>query len=172
MTNKEITSVALKVFAIYVLVQAILSIPLLVNAAATYGFSENQNNSSLLLWFLGAIAFILLVVLTVFAWKLAIKIATHSSAHIEERETFEVDESFFISLLGLYLLFEGILRFGYACISAFMLVHEGSELSVQTMSYVIGYLLQLIIGLTLVLKAHGWMRFLRWLRVAGLKGKF
>ncbi len=151
--------------------QAILSVPILVNASATYGFNHNQNSHSLLLWFLGATSLILLVALTVFLWKLANKVVTQSSDQIEKGESPFMDESFFISLLGLYLVFEGILRFGYACTSAFMQVQEGSELSVQTISYVIGYLLQVIVALTLILKAQGWVRFLKWLRVAGLKDK-
>jgi len=171
MTNKELTSVAIKVFAIYVLVQAILSVPLLVNAMATYGFSEHRSGGSILLWLLGAAAFILLVGLTVFLWKLATRVATQASAQVEDGKSSKVDDGFLISLLGLYLTFEGLLRFGYTCTSLYIQNQSTEEYSAQTLAYVIGYLIQVVIGLSLILKAHGWLALLRWLREAGLKGK-
>ncbi len=172
MTNKELTSVAIKVFSIYVLVQVILSVPYLTNALVSHGvFFENQSSNNLLLGLLGAAALVLLLFLAIFLWKLANKVVAKSSAQTVEDKGSKIDASFLISLLGLYLTFEGLLRLGYTCASAFMQTQDGGELSLQTKVYVVGYLIQVTMGLTLVIKSKGWVRLLRWLQGAGLKGK-
>jgi hypothetical protein len=172
MTNKELTSVAVKVFSIYVLVHAVLSVPYLVNTLITHGgFFENQGDNKFLLGLLGSAAFILLVFLAGILWKLANKVVEKSSDQVDVEESSKIDSSFLVSLLGFYLTFDGLLRFGYACASAFAQAQDGGDLSVQTKAYVAGFLIQIIIGITLVLKAEGWVRVLRWLQRAGLKGK-
>lgn len=172
MTNKELTSVAIKGFSIYVLVHAILSVPFLTQTLSTHGgFYENSGSSKILLLLLGVTAFVLLVFLAIFLWRLANQIVTSASAQKDPDENSKIDASFLISLLGFYLILEGLLRFGYACTSAFTQTQDGGELSVQTIAYIVGHLIQAIIGLTLVIKSHGWVEFLRWLQRAGLKGK-
>jgi hypothetical protein len=153
-------------------VQAILSVPLIANALVAYGgFFDNRSSNKILLWLLGTASFVLLVFLAIFLWKLANNIVTKSSAQVDASENSEIDANFLISLLGLYLIFDGLLRFGYVCTSAFMQTQDGGELSLQTKAYVLGYLIQVIIGITLVIKSHGWVGVIRWLQRAGLKGK-
>ena len=172
MTNKELTSVAIKVFSIYVLVQAILSVPYLANALVTHGgFFENQRSSNFILGLLGITAFALLVLLAIFLWKLANKIVDKSTAPVNADENSKIDASLLVSLLGLYLTFDGLLRLGYVCVSAFAQTQDGGELALQTKAYIAGYIIQVSIGLTLVLKSEGWLRFMRWLQRAGLKDK-
>ena len=172
MTSKELTSIALKAFAIYVLVHAILSVPFLTQTYFSHGgFYENLDDSKNLLLFLGAASFILLVILAIFIWQLANQIVTSTKAPPEPTDDSKIDASFLLALLGFYLIFDGLLRFGYVCTSAFTQVQDGREVSVQTIAYIVGHLFQATIGLTLIIRSHGWLEFIRWLQRAGLKGK-
>ena len=133
MTTNELTSVAIKVFSIYVLVQAILFIPSLTVAYSTFGLDRSNDPSEFLFWLLGASSIVLLIMITVFMWKLANHVATKASSANEERSSYGI--------------------------------------ALQTIGYIIGYLFQTIIGMTLIVKASGWARFIKWLRGAGLTEK-
>ena len=170
MTNKEITSVAIKAFAIYVLVQAILSVPMLTSVATTYLYNEYRETGQFLLWLVGAASFIFLLIVVVLLWKLANTVVSQTSEETTDGRPTSIDAHFLISLLGLYLSIDGLLRFGYACLSAFTLIQE-TDLPGQAIGYIIIALVQVLIGITLIIKAEGWLSLINSLRTAGLKGK-
>ncbi len=171
MTSRELTSVAIKVFAIYIIVQAIFSVPLFANALVRYGFFENDDPNEILLWLIGIASIIVVIVLAILMWKLANRIISQANASNEGNDVSVITEGFLISLLGLYLIIKGLLQFGYASSSSYMILQAGGEVTAQNISYVVGNLIQVVIGISLIIKAQGWVSFLKWLRTAGLKGK-
>jgi len=170
-TTRELTGVAIKVFAIYILVQAIAGLPLLANALVFNALDGITSNNETLYWLLGGASFIALLILAVLMWNLANRVVRQTSDQLPKDESFGITESFLISLLGVYLTVEGIQGFAYATTSTLVIMQENREFAVQNIAYLVGNFLQIIIGLSLMLKASGWANFLRWLRTAGLKGK-
>ena len=168
MTSSEITSVAIKVFVIYVLVQSIFSVPSFVAAYSSFGLN---NSSQALLWVLGIASILLLLVISFFLWKLANRVAEKTAIGSNKSNGAVISEPFLLSLLGVYLGIDGIVRFGFVCLSAVSQTQDGREIALETIGYIVGYLIQIIISLTLILKARGWAKFLNWLRGAGLAEK-
>ncbi len=171
MTTNELTSVAIKVFAIYVLVHAILSIPPFIVAYSGLGFDHSNGSSGQLFWFLATASVVILVVVTALLWKLAGRVAEKASSGVGKNESHGINEVFLLSLLGIYLSVDAVMRFGFVCIDAYTQSQHIDGIALQTIAYIVGYLLQLIIGLTLIIKANGWVRLLKWLRGAGLMEK-
>jgi hypothetical protein len=171
MTTNELTSVAIKVFAIYVLVHTILSVPRYVVTYSGLGFDRSNGLSTPLFWLLAVSSIVLLVVATVLLWKLAGRVAEKTSIGAGKSESYGIDEAFLLSLLGVYLGVDAVMAFGFVCISAYTQSHQNYGIGLQTIAYIVGYPFQFIIGLTLILKANGWVKLLNWLRGAGLTEK-
>ena len=171
MTSKEITSVAIKVFAIYALVQAIFSVPVMVNALAYFGIFERGEANALLLLLPGIVSFFIVVTLVIFLWKLANSLVEQSTVSPEDQDDRAVTADFLISLVGFYLVLEGLIQFGYSSITSYTSFQETRTLSIEQNMYVIGNLVQIAIGLALIVKAQRWVSFLNWLRSAGLNHK-
>lgn len=171
MTPKEITSVAIKAFVIYILLQAIFSIPVLASSLLNYGFSEYGEPSDIFLWLLGLVSFVVVIVLAVLMWKLANGVVEQAKTSDDATENQTITQDFLISLLGFYLVLEGLIQLGYSSFSSYTTLQQNIELTAQQIFYVVANFVQIVIGLTLIIKAKGWASFLNWLRGAGLKGK-
>ena len=168
MTSNEITSVAIKVFAIYVLVQSIFFVPSFVAAYSSFGIN---NSNQTLLWILGIASFLILLVMSYLLWKLANRVADKAAICSNQSNAAGITEPFLLSLLGVYLGIDAIVRFGFVSLSAVSQTQDGRDIALETVGYIVGYLLQIVVSLTLILKARGWARFLEWLRGAGLAEK-
>ena len=72
MNNKDIVKLALKIFSIYIMVQAILAIPQFFSA---WVMLSNGSEYSSARWFLliGIIAVTVLIILSIVIWKLSLK---------------------------------------------------------------------------------------------------
>jgi len=168
--SKEITSIALKVFAIYVMVQTVLAMPGLFQA---YVMLSDGSEYSSAQWFIliSSISIALLFILSVFIWKLAI-ITTKKIENINNSKESKLSEEFILSIFGLYLIFEGLSSLAIVSVGTYYSVQAPSvddyKIS-QSMIYLLVYSLQSIIGVTLVIKARGWALMLNKLRVAGTK---
>ena len=171
MTTNELTSVAIKVFAIYILVHAILSIPTFIATFSGLHFDRSNSWTEQVFWLLSVSSIVLLLIITVLVWKLAGRVVEKASSDVEKSESCGIDESFLLSLLGIYLCVEAVMRFGFVSMSAYTQSQHIDGVALQTIAYIAGYLFQFIIGSTLILKSSGWIRFIKWLRGAGLTEK-
>jgi|GEM_PF-5376277 len=175
MTGRELTSLAIRLFAIYVLVRAVLAIPALVQVLYGLGGQAYLTPDSAWFWGVGAFAVVLLVVLAVVLWRLATRFVGPAPAASGDGPSMTVDEPFVLSVLGLYLAFKGLLQIAFLAIGAYSALGPTGPLEhglkAQTIAYMLGYLVQLLLGLTLILRSHGWAALLRRLREAGLKAK-
>ncbi|HDL89641.1 MAG TPA: hypothetical protein ENG14_01915, partial [Thermodesulforhabdus norvegica] len=146
MTNKEITAVAFKVFAIYVLVQTILSIPVFVQAVTSNYFNDNRIPFAAIS--IGMLACILLVVITVAIWRLSNSISSKSSSSLQDTTGPNLTEEFILSVVGLYLCFKGMQSFLFVSTSAYVQLYgeyDTKEMSPETIAYILGYSAQIII---------------------------
>ena len=167
MTNKELTSVAIKVFAIYVLVKAILSVPIIASTATVHLLTKKQAAVDILLWSIGAATFVVLILIASGLWKLATNTAHPVNQGEVDQTEHNVDASFLISLLGLYVVINGLTRLGYSGVDAFWR-SQHDDISMQSIGYIVVAAIQVLIGISLILQKRGWLSLLERLRTAGL----
>ena len=168
MSNKELTKLALKVFSIYVMVQAILAIPQFFQVYLMLKNGTGHDNAG---WFIAisAASVVLLVMLSVFIWKLSVNISTQLITESTSSSS-NVSESFILSVLGFYLVVYGLTRVSVTSTSTYYLLQTTSDVNLsiaQNIVYLIVYVVVAILGLSLVIKTNGWVRLLNKLRVAG-----
>ena len=111
MTTNELTSVAIKVFAIYILVHAILSIPTFIATFSGLHFDRSNSWTEQVFWLLSVSSIVLLLIVTVLVWKLAGRVVEKAPSAVEKSESCGIDEAFLLSLLGIYLCVEAVMRF-------------------------------------------------------------
>ena len=106
MSNKELTKLALKLFAIYVMVQAILAVPQFFQAYVMFSNGSEYNSAN---WFMviSAVSITLLVMLSVFTWRLSVNVSTQIISESSD-SSLNISEVFILSALGLYLIVFGL----------------------------------------------------------------
>ncbi len=174
MKRREITAVALKVFSLYILINAIQAIPFVTNSLTwlIQGRSASEGYESSLYWLLGVASFVALVSLAVLTWKLGVNVVSRTAVG-EDNDTSQpvITEAFLLSLLGIYLTVIGLRGVWSSAWTVIVMVQNDVELDVRAITAVIGDLLQVLVGVSLMVKATGWSRLLLRLREAGLREK-
>ncbi len=171
MHSKELTGVALKVFAIFVAIKALAMLPVALSVAAAWA-QANGHEGQWVFWFLGFAALLSLLVLAVLVWKLSNRLVSDVIAQPDSPgEPHGIDQSFLLSLLGIYLTVQGLQQFGLTMSNLMQRLDSHVDLMAQAVAHVASNLLLFLVGLSLVIGPSAWMRMLARLRVAGLKGK-
>ena len=148
--------------------QAILVIPSFFQA---YVMLSNGSEYSSAQWFtvIGIVSIVLLVILSVFIWKLS----TNTTTYTKEPSgslTSGLSEAFLLSLLGLYLIFNGLFKFAISSAGTYYSIKASTDVNYEISQHIIYlgiYLVQIVIGLTLVIKSNGWLALLNKARVVG-----
>lgn len=176
MTTRELVSVAIKVFAIYILVQVLVLMPSMVSTLA-YATDLNQNSTP---WIaLGGIgAIVASAVIAFFAWRLSTDVvsgALPGDVNTTETPRHAADwESFVLSVLGLYLMVRTIVVLVPRATGTFVQVSDANNphgVDASTIAMLVCLLLQGLLGLSLVIRAKGWAALLRRLRGLGLQAQ-
>lgn len=176
MTGREITSLSIKLFAIYVLVNAVLAIPTFVMTLVGFAGQSYLTPESVWFWALGVIAVLSLLVLFVVLWRLANRFVEPHEDTSDNTSPLAIDEPFVLSALGLYLSFDGLMRIATLSVRTYVSVGQNhvslsTAANAETIAYIVCYCFQVIFGLTLVLRSRGWAALLHRLRNAGLAAK-
>ncbi|MFK7955587.1 MAG: hypothetical protein AB8B96_05790 [Lysobacterales bacterium] len=168
MTTKELTSVALKVFAIFISIKAIAMLPLVSSMAVSLGLQADNARGEAFVWFLGIVALLFLLFLTALIWTLSERVVHQIETQPNSQEAQQsVDPAFLLSLLGVYLTVEGLQRFGETMANTLKLLNTDIDLTFPIISSVF----LLAVGLSFVVRPSGWNKMLWWFRGAGLKEK-
>ena len=171
MNNKEITKIALKVFSIYVLVQALLLIPQQYHYYLIMGSNGSEYANGIWLSAISIISIISLFIISALIWKLSNKVTqqldlSNTSNHLA------VSETSILSILGLYLVFYGLFKLATTSISTYFLMNMVNEVNndvIHNISYLPVYLIIIVLGASLIFKAYGWLAVLTKLRTIGSK---
>lgn len=175
MNNKELTSLAIRVFAIYVFVQAILLI-----AQSGSGYQSFFQGDHKWLFLIPAMSVIGLFVTFYFLWKMSNRVFNEITKQKSKDVSIKIDQFFILQLLGLYLIVIGLLNLGQSGVSLYYTnVQQASEygstynpeMSSQAIYYAITSILKFILGITLLTKSKGWTKFLNRFRSLGLSSK-
>jgi len=172
MTEKEITSIALKLFAIYLLVQIVLAIPTVIASLVTTKEFLSPDLSVMWLWAAAAAAVIIGLATAVLLWRLASKALSTSPVVVKDNGVSRIEVSIFVAL-GLFLVVQSLVRISYISAGAYVqyVRTEPGEVALQTYVLLAAHVFQGLIGLSLVLRTDGWVSLLRRIRNAGLPGK-
>jgi len=169
MTNKEITSLAFKVTAIFVL---LLTIPQITQLGYFYTNFFPDTTTYLYLIPFGVIIFLLSVFFIL--WKLSNNIANIMVKEENVRDDLRVDQPFILNIIGFYLLLNGLLELSSAGIS--LIVMQGNlsdsinnlvisaDQKFQSVFFAIGSFIKIILALTLILRSKGWIKLFRKIR--------
>ena len=103
MTNKELTSLAIRVFAIYVLVQAVILI-----AQTSSGFSAFFQGNEKWLIIIPTFSIIGLFIIFYLLWKLSHSVFKEITASNESSSKYKVDQAFILQLIGFYLVMNSL----------------------------------------------------------------
>lgn len=174
MNNNEITALALKVFAIYLIAQTIIVIPSLygifISISEWVSISGKQPVIIPVILFFAIL--ITILVLARIIWNLANDIINRASTTIKtEPQNVASDfHEFMLFLLGVYISTNSLLNLTAPISSAIIELSNPANtkgLSMQTIVWLISESLLLLIGISLILKRKGWKNLYYKLRTAG-----
>ena len=175
MTNKELTSLAIKLFAIYVFMEAII----LITQTGTF-LKEYISIGKTWLLLTPIFAIVGLIAIFFILWKLSKNVIDTLVQPTKQLNDIQIDQVFILHLIGFYLVVVGLLSLAQGGISLFYLYFYqarefGSsytpELSGQTVFHIIAALIKIGFGLTLILKPYGWVKIFNHFRRFGLSNK-
>jgi len=173
MTSNEITAVAFKVFAIYVFVNMLLAIPSFVQAVSSNFYNDDSSTPYLAVG-ATALACLLLIGITISIWKLSVSITKRAISSTHEKSDFNMSEGFILSVVGLYLAFEGAQSIFYNLIGIYMQLHGKygtHEVEPESLAYLFSYVVQVVFAFSLIFRAEGWSSVLTRIRESGLNAK-
>ena len=170
MTSREITVLAVRVFAIYILVKVALHIPGIVKQLASI-MKNVPENTTAHFWVIGAVTISVLAAFAVgiMLWRFSGKILADSGG-AELTGSIRDLEPIILSALGIFLTVQGLVRLAHTGTSVYVMrdMFE-SSFRYGTIARLIGYVFQVAVGLSLTIKSSGWALILRKFRNAGLE---
>jgi hypothetical protein len=168
MNSKEITSLAFKLLAIYVLVGILSQV-----GQFSMFFRNFFQYDSTWFYFLPVITIGVLVALFFLLWNLSNKVIVSSTNNEEVDDNLKVDQVFILSLVGFYLLPQGIFDLIRILMSDYFSNHTPPNISFNTDSghmlyvYIAASLMKIIISLSLIFKTKGWAILFKKIRYLG-----
>jgi len=178
MTKRELTVIALKFIALFILVE-------LLTTFSVYGLGafytvwnwffgnsvpELSNSHQMLLVFIGLLAIALPVATAWFLWKMGTNLSTNAGEDNSESVQGVNNTNVMIMLVGVGL-WAAISAFPQLLSSAQSMIYESNHnknISNESLVWFIGSSLQLLMGISLVLGRKGWQRILFRLRYGPL----
>jgi hypothetical protein len=167
MTNKELISVAFKLFAIYVATIAITQL-----AGLSYAFAAlfNDIDSTSLFSLIPVLAVIVLFSLALILWKLSNNVILSTSKQIQDNDELKVDQRFILNIVGFYLLLHGLIELVSGSIGMIYAPNNSefyAGMNIRMLLYIVGSVIKVIIALTLILRSKGWIKLFLKIRQLG-----
>ncbi|HPI97045.1 MAG TPA: hypothetical protein PK055_12540 [Gammaproteobacteria bacterium] len=174
MSNKELTIIAIKVFAIYLLVQVVASI---TQIGDIYYHADAIDEYWLLLLPMIVITGLLFIFYSL--WKLSSNVSIISLKPTRDKSEFILDQIFVLQLVGAYLFIVGLLSIVQGLIQIYYVLFwvDGEsgysafkpEIKSQTIYFIIANLIKTIIGISLIIRSNVWVRLFNKFRRLGVE---
>ncbi len=158
MTSREITALALRIIALYVLVHAVLALPTLFTWLAVVPLGNLPEVPVWWFWFAGAVIVLATLIIAVIIWIVAGR-AVAATEHQSKSPLFDNIEPLILSVVGLFFIMQALIQIGQVASGLFERTAMGQPLLELQMRGA-GYLFQLLIGLSLVMRPIWWTEFL------------
>lgn len=161
MKTREVTSLALKLFAIYLLLEALFSVPLVFSMYLVREFKLEQAEGQWL-FVVGVGTLILALALVVAIWKLANRSLIESLKNESDSKALKIVPSeielIIFAALGLYLVVTSVSSLVSSLTSSYIAANEALSFGVDPSSYIfIGTsIVQALIGCSLAVYPRKW----------------
>ncbi len=158
MSPKDITSIAIKFFGIYLMVNVVLYFPtMIMSLTALEQYQDEKFSGSVFITVVGA--FILLGIIVSFILiRLANSIASRTTEPAESSPT--LSQEFLLQVLGVYFIVSGLsIMPGYS-----LSIFKGAASDTTKLLYGAGYIFQVAVGSYLLIKPVVWGQWLNKLR--------
>ena len=159
MTSRELAVVAVKVFAIYVLVRAVLLVPTTLLSLFSVGFRHASDDINLYLFAISTVSISILATFAVgiMLWRHSDKILSGSDGKEPAIDAGEL-EPIVLSALGIFLSVQGLVRLANLGAAVYIMSRGMEQVRGESIAQLIAYLFQVIIGISLVIGSKGWPR--------------
>lgn len=155
MNTKEITAIAIKLFAIWLLVQVILQVPsLLLVFNNVEGYIQQEFPHGLYVSVVGSF-----LIIGAIASFLLYRVANSVLASIPEtndNNKNNISQQFLLQLGGVYFIVSAILLF----LGTFTNIRNTVSIEITSYLYSIGAVFELLVGLSMLIKSNNWVLIL------------
>jgi hypothetical protein len=160
MTRKETTAIALKCFAIYIMVQMIINIPSFVSIGMNIGLMMDKPEPTPLTIIIPSLSIIIGFAIAFFLWKTTNSILEKETDPSADQSDIGVDEvvKLVLGCMGIYFIIDAIIVLPGAIASLANLQNTQFGYSLMFFSTQI---LELIFGALLVTKPGKWLKIIR-----------
>lgn len=151
MSTKEITAIAIKFLAIWLLIQVLLQAPsLIIVINSIEGFTQQESDKNL---YITLVLSYLVVgsVISFLLYRVANSILT-SIPDSNDSDTSNLSQSFLLQLGGVYFIVSGILLMFSLLASSI----KQSTIPLESYIYMCGALFELVVGLSMLIKSSVW----------------
>ncbi|MCG7893315.1 MAG: hypothetical protein JAZ12_02565 [Candidatus Thiodiazotropha taylori] len=136
MNPREITSLALKLFALYLLVQALVNVPAILGVYLSIEYRVNETPAHNWLWVAGLITIICAVIIAGLIWKLANKslnqlLNSEGNSKVLDLVPSNI-ELVIYSALGMFLFISAISSLVFSFASTYASVNNGLSSGIRT----------------------------------------
>lgn len=163
MTRKETTSIALKCFAIYIIAQVFISLPIIATLGLKIGYFGRHDTSGV---FVASVCLLSVVVALLFAfllWKFTNSLLLKDTSATEFTSELGVDETIKIILacMGIFYATNAIIAFPRAYVE-FQLAKSNPNFLIEiTTINLVAIVLQFVLGCFLIIKPSCWLNLIR-----------
>ncbi len=159
MNTKEVTAIAIKFFAIWLLVQVILQVPsLLLVFNNIEGYVQQEFPHNLYVSVVGS--FLLIGIIASFLLYRVSNSVLATLPETNENNKNNISQQFLLQLGGVYFIVSAILLF----LGTFTNIRNTVSIEATSYLYIIGALFELVIGITMLVKSSVWVHWLHKLR--------
>lgn len=161
MTKKEITVLALRIIALYILIHAMLMILNMFNKLilTLTHHSIGPETPVWGLWVGGIVLALAALSIAVIVWIVAGR-AVADTDNQSKSPFFENIEPLILSVVGLFFIMQALIQLGQVTSQLFFLMDTANQNLLAWQMRGAGYLFQLFIGLSLVFRPLWWTNFL------------
>ncbi len=163
MTRKETTSIALKCFAIYIIAQVFISLPVIATLGLKIGYFGSHNTPRV---FVASVCLLTVVVAYLFAfllWKFTNLLLLKDTSATESTSELGIDETIKIILacMGIFYATNAIIALPRAYVE-FQLAKTNPDFSNEiTTITLVAITLQFVLGCFLIIKPSCWLNLIR-----------
>lgn len=158
MTSREITVLALRIIALYVLANVVLAFPRFLSLMAVGYQGQMPEVPAWWFWTGGVIVMLAALIVAVIVWIVAGR-AVAAKDHQSKPPLFDNIEPLILSVVGIFFIVQALIQIGLVGAALFQGSGMGDPLLVWQMRG-IGYLFQLLVGLSLVMRPLWWTSLL------------
>ncbi len=163
MKTREVTSLALKIFALYLLVEALTSVPSMWGVYLAIETKSVEATNDWLLY-VGAAAMVVILVLAIFIWKLANRSLIESLKNESKSKALDIVptefEQIVYTVLGMYWIITSLSSLFFSIGTTYVDVNDDLSFGIEAQNILLlsSSVIELLIGGALVVYPQKWAR--------------